>query len=464
MAMILVVEDSQEMRDLVRAYLEAEGHSVETAENGKQAMNLVTEILPDLILSDIMMPRMDGFALFEAVRKHPKSAKVPVVFLTALNDRETLLRALRAGVDDFVSKPFDRAELVSVIAHRLRATAGTEAAPDPWELDSKPAPLPVVAPRKRPEPRSEYVPKPRPAPAEPAEPEKPAAQEVKPEPKPTPEPKLETKPDTIRPAVGPAAAGFVNPEARVRFSLSDTALAPMETAESTRDAHATLLLGDVRGFQAFRQGLSGVEVVEILTQFFLSVRNTVANHGGWTVKFLGDGFAAVFEDDPAQGETQQVRALKAALLVVLAAQRLKSWLRTRFPDREFPGFAVGLGLHTGEFKIGTLKKGSAEPYTIGGDAVEMCGRLEQLTKEYGWSIVASQATFLGAAEILTLGRGAMTPRDRKGVSLMVAEILGPEPEAAGSQEQLKVFSLIQAAVESNTQAVVASAKAARSGS
>lgn len=487
MSSILIVEDSQDMRDLVSGYLQAEGHSVTSVKSGKEGLRIVADLKPDLIVSDIMMPGLDGFGVFEAVRSDPRTASIPVVFLTAMNDRETLLRALRAGVDDFVSKPFQRAELVSVVARRLHAGAGTEAQADPWTLKGKSTAKPAAPPARR-EPRSEYIPKPRPAapaggpeatpaPESPLQlkPEPPL--ELKPEPKPAPkpepkpEPKTEPKPKAesapvqvaAKPAAAPAPvvpppvvpAGIINPEARVRFSLTDTALTDIAAAVSRRETRATLLIGDVRGFQKFREGLSGIEVIEVLTQFFLTTRETVTRQGGWMVKFLGDGFAAVFEDDPDQEESQQVRALKAALLIVLAAQRLKPWLRTRFPNREFPPFAVGIGVHTGPVSVGTLPKSSAEPYTIAGETVELCARLEQLTKEFGWSIVASQATFLGAAEVLALGRGAMTPKPGQGEPLMVAEVRGPLQEAAGSQEQLKVFSLIEAAVESNTTAIVA---------
>lgn len=481
MATILVIDDDSDMRNLVRAFLVAEGHTIETADDGKQAMRFAPDLMPDLIISDILMPNLDGFGVFEAIRAHPKTTKIPVIFLTASNDRETLLRALRMGVDDFVSKPFDQAELVSVVAQRLRPSAGTDAQSDPWILE-KPSSGKRMPPVGRKAPVSEFVPKPKHNPVVPElVAESPAAPEpVKPEgtdtAAATPEPKAEIPADFAAPAANaPLAKGatsakpekvrtrqapsplvtIANDDAPIRFSMSDTALADINAATEKRDAAATLLFCDVRGFQKFREGLNGMQVVEILTQFFLSSRNTINKQGGWVVKFLGDGFAAVFEDSDTQKESQQVRGLKTALMIVLAAQRLKAWLRTRFPDRDFPEFAVGIGLHTGMVSIGTLPDKFVERYTVAGEPVALCAKLEQLTRELGWSIVASQATFLSAAEILSLGRGAMAPKVGKTENLLVAEVRGPLPDAAASQEQLKVFSLIEAAVESNTAAIVA---------
>src|SRR5512134_3901506 len=81
------------------------------AENGFQAIEKAKQLLPDVILLDIMMPGMTGFEVCERIRSDPQIAEIPIVVLTALDDRESLLRALKAGADDFISKPFDRYEL-----------------------------------------------------------------------------------------------------------------------------------------------------------------------------------------------------------------------------------------------------------------------------------------------------------------------------------------------------------------
>jgi putative two-component system response regulator len=81
------------------------------AENGPQAIEKAKQLLPDVILLDVMMPGMTGFEVCQRIRSDPQIAEIPIIILTALDDRESLLNALKAGADDFISKPFDRYEL-----------------------------------------------------------------------------------------------------------------------------------------------------------------------------------------------------------------------------------------------------------------------------------------------------------------------------------------------------------------
>jgi putative two-component system response regulator len=81
------------------------------AENGFQAIEKAKQLLPDVILLDVMMPGMTGFEVCQRIRSDPQIAEIPIIILTALDDRESLLNALKAGADDFISKPFDRYEL-----------------------------------------------------------------------------------------------------------------------------------------------------------------------------------------------------------------------------------------------------------------------------------------------------------------------------------------------------------------
>ncbi|HKI54759.1 MAG TPA: HD domain-containing phosphohydrolase [Anaerolineales bacterium] len=108
---VLVVDDEDSGRQTLEAILEGEGYNIEMAENGMQALEKARAILPDVILLDVMMPGMTGFEVCKHVRNDPLLAEIPIIVLTALDDRESLLTALKAGADDFISKPFDRFEL-----------------------------------------------------------------------------------------------------------------------------------------------------------------------------------------------------------------------------------------------------------------------------------------------------------------------------------------------------------------
>jgi putative two-component system response regulator len=110
-SLVLIVDDEYIGRETLQSVLEGEGYELEMAENGLQAIEKAKELLPDVILLDVMMPGMTGFEVCRRIRNDPQIAEIPIIILTALDDRESLLNALKAGADDFISKPFDRYEL-----------------------------------------------------------------------------------------------------------------------------------------------------------------------------------------------------------------------------------------------------------------------------------------------------------------------------------------------------------------
>lgn len=108
---VLIVDDEYAGRQTLQSVLEGEGYHLEMAENGWQALEKAKALLPDVILLDVMMPGMTGFEVCQRIRNDPQVAEIPIIILTALDDRESLLNSLKAGADDFISKPFDRYEL-----------------------------------------------------------------------------------------------------------------------------------------------------------------------------------------------------------------------------------------------------------------------------------------------------------------------------------------------------------------
>ena len=108
---ILIVDDEYAGRQTLESVLEPEGYQLEMAENGMQAIEKAKQLLPDVILLDVMMPGMTGFEVCQKIRSDPQVAEIPIIVLTALDDRESMLTALKSGADDFISKPFDRFEL-----------------------------------------------------------------------------------------------------------------------------------------------------------------------------------------------------------------------------------------------------------------------------------------------------------------------------------------------------------------
>ena len=116
---ILVVEDRMALLIAIQSILETEGYSILTATNGVEALQVMEEVRPDLILSDILMPQMDGFALCEAVRARPEWASIPFIFLTAKAEREDVAKSKALGVEDYIIKPFDPEDLLEAVRARL---------------------------------------------------------------------------------------------------------------------------------------------------------------------------------------------------------------------------------------------------------------------------------------------------------------------------------------------------------
>lgn len=116
---ILVVDDEERMVRFIRLNLEHDGFQVSEAFNGKEAIQKIRDVTPDLILLDVMMPDLDGFEVLETIRE---VSNVPVIMLTAKGEEDDRVRGLELGADDYVTKPFSPRELVSRVKAVLRRT------------------------------------------------------------------------------------------------------------------------------------------------------------------------------------------------------------------------------------------------------------------------------------------------------------------------------------------------------
>ena len=122
-ASVLVIDDEGPIRLLCRVNLEAAGMTVYEAENGAAGIDAATRETPDVILLDVMMPGMDGWAVFQALKDDERTAHIPVVFLTARAELRDQARGLELGGVDYVTKPFDPLELAPLIEELLERIA-----------------------------------------------------------------------------------------------------------------------------------------------------------------------------------------------------------------------------------------------------------------------------------------------------------------------------------------------------
>ena len=118
--MILIAEDSPTQAENLRHFLEQHGYQVSAAKNGREALEMMARHKPNLLISDIVMPEMDGYELCQFIRSDPNLKDLPVVFLTVLSDPADIMKSLECGADGFIVKPFKEESLLERL--RLMST------------------------------------------------------------------------------------------------------------------------------------------------------------------------------------------------------------------------------------------------------------------------------------------------------------------------------------------------------
>jgi CheY-like chemotaxis protein len=119
-ATILVADDTEQNVELLQAYLDDLGCTTLAAYDGQETLDKVAEAKPDLILLDIMMPKMSGYEVCKQLKENPDTASIPICMVTALKEEGDIERAVEAGTDDFISKPVNRWELLTRVRSLLR--------------------------------------------------------------------------------------------------------------------------------------------------------------------------------------------------------------------------------------------------------------------------------------------------------------------------------------------------------
>ncbi|MBC7822360.1 MAG: response regulator transcription factor [Candidatus Parcubacteria bacterium] len=153
---LLLIDDDPNLILLVKDYLEFRGYDVITAENGREALEVLEQETPDMIICDVMMPEMDGYSLVSAIRQDPKTSWVPVLFLSAKGQSQDRVKGLNIGADVYMVKPFEPEELVAQVESSLKQASrliqhkdskGGDSSPKiqvPFDVDLTPTELRVV--------------------------------------------------------------------------------------------------------------------------------------------------------------------------------------------------------------------------------------------------------------------------------------------------------------------------------
>jgi two-component system alkaline phosphatase synthesis response regulator PhoP len=118
--MVLVVDDNQQNLELLQAYLEDLDCETVPAHDGLEALRIMSKKEPDLVLLDVMMPKMSGFEVCKRIKNDPKTTDIPVIMVTALNEFGDIERGIDSGTDDFISKPVNKLELLTRVKTMLK--------------------------------------------------------------------------------------------------------------------------------------------------------------------------------------------------------------------------------------------------------------------------------------------------------------------------------------------------------
>jgi serine/threonine-protein kinase PpkA len=360
MTTILIVEDDDAIRNNVTRLLKLEGYDIEAAVNGREGLERARALKPHLIISDISMPEMDGFALLEAVRGDKALASTLFMMLTALDDRASMRRGMTAGADDYLAKPFTRIELLEALQGLLRKRDRVEAT-----IQS------AV------EEREEHL--------------------------------RRAFTESLGGKRVPDRFGLEPPEGAVTDQVMQATVLFSDIREFTSLAEK-LSSNEVAELLTY--------------YFERSCEPVLANGGKhlkFIGDGLMAIFSDTLVQSPLPAAR---RAVSAALAMALAAHEFRGWLVQRFGQRGLPPFAIGVGLHAGDVTICRLGTTQNRETTPIGDTVNTAARLESASKELGWTVVASDAVLRLAGEgVQTGGMTSLEVRGKQSY-VDVAEITG----------------------------------------
>jgi adenylate cyclase len=199
---------------------------------------------------------------------------------------------------------------------------------------------------------------------------------------------------------------------------------PDQRGESHR---VTVLFSDIRNFTTMSEKLTPHEVVDLLNAYFTRVCEPILDQGGTVDKFIGDAVMAFF-GAPVPYDDHAERALRAAVAVAEIAREFRVWVKERFGTMDLPEFRIGIGIHTGEVVVGSIGSPRRLHFTAVGDTVNAASRLEGLTKDLGWTIVASAEVIRAANGVAaTGGRKTATVKGRE-AAIEVFEVTGLNTE------------------------------------
>ncbi len=325
-ARILVVDDTPENLEILRVRLEANGYEVVMAADGEEALSMAAEFLPDLILLDVLMPKLDGIDVVRKLKADPLLRSTPVILVTAKSDTQDIVAGLDAGGDDYLAKPFDHAALLA----RVRSMLRQKALHDTVEAQARLL-------------------------------EEQAA-------------KLESWNQSLQQTVAEQVGEIERASRLRRFLPSQVADLVMAAGQGDKllESHrreVTVVFCDLRGFTAFAESAEPEEVMAVLSEYHECLGQHIVKYEGTLERFIGDGLLVVFNDPlPCADHTE--RAVRMALeMRDELGEVTRHWLK----QGHTLGF--GIGIARGHATIGRIGFDQRWDYSVIGSVPNLAARL-----------------------------------------------------------------------------------------
>jgi class 3 adenylate cyclase/CheY-like chemotaxis protein len=337
---VLVVDDQAPNIRLLDAVLSPRGYRVLTATSGEQALTILREEQPHIVLLDIMMPGMDGYEVCRRIREHPATAFLPVVMITA-SDTQEKIRAIEAGADDFVTKPFDQAELLA----RVRSLVRVKRYHDTIEQQAA---------------------------------------------------ELERWNRELEDRVQTQLTALERASRLRRFLAPQMAELILDSGdESFLESHRreiVVVFCDLRQFTAFAESSEPEELMAVLREYHAALGDLVFRFEGTLERFTGDGLMVVF-NDPLPCEDAGLRAIRMAVAMRTRVRDLaESW------SRHGHDLGFGIGVAQGYATLGRIGFEGRDEYTALGTVVNLAARLCAAAKP--WQILVSQRVLTGIEDLV----------------------------------------------------------------
>jgi CheY-like chemotaxis protein len=369
MALIIVMEDDAGTRTLIASVLKKDGHQVLSAEDGVQGMALVGPNRPDLILSDVQMPGMNGFDMLAAVRADPATTAIPVILLTSLQERAHMRIGMTSGADDYITKPFRAAELRQAVAAQLNKRS-VQASLQAMAVD---AAVNHALVEQKHELSKLY-------------------------------------------------------EQRLASELSGRWPTGAGTEGDERLPGATVLFVDIPTYAGVAERLDAQELAELVRKMYGNANDTVQLFGARHIRFVGEGLLAVFAGDTDTKTVHHpLRAARAALGLIESARGVQGFLEQRYPGRDLPRFEAHVALDTGDVTLTVLQDplhgGPAQTFAVG-DAVSAAMLLQKQGRALGWPIIASVEAIRAVTGAVRTGRRALVTLRGRAAPMDAVEVSG----------------------------------------